>query len=382
MKQKLYYGIFVILTALLLLCGYLFEKPYGERSYLLAGISAIYLLILVLHFVWRKNSLHSITLLSLILFLVTLEFSSKYAVNYFYHSLYLLNLVLIILRSDRRRGLILSVLLSVCSFIKFVELLIIQPSTGNIAMSIFLAITQLLLILVFTLYKIYHEESVRNKELYEELLITHLQLKQYSEEMKHLAKLQERNNIARDLHDTLGHELTGLIMQMEMTSRLIEQDYEKGKAVLEEAKASARGSLSQVRTIVDTLKNDEELAWTHSSIKELIEHFVEMTDVHIDYTVDGEGLASPDIGLTLYRLVQEALTNAVRHGKAFKVSVRIDYQPTQVDFEVRDNGKGCPNPSYGNGIQGMLERVNALHGQIDFDGSKGFQIKGYIPYSI
>ena len=109
-----------------------------------------------------------------------------------------------------------------------------------------IAITQLLLLLVFTLYKVYHEESVRNKELYKELLITHIQLKQYSEEIKHLAKLQERNNIARDLQDTLGHELTGLIMQMEMTSRLMEQDYEKGKAVLEEAKDSARGSLSQL----------------------------------------------------------------------------------------------------------------------------------------
>jgi signal transduction histidine kinase len=422
MKSKVACASYLVLTTLLLICGYLFETPFGNRGYLLAIFLLLYLLNLILHFILKKPVLQTLALLGMILLLVGLEFLSKYAVNYFYHSLYLLLLLLIIFRCERKRGLSLGILLSLCSFIKFAELLIIQPSTGNIAMSVFFATTQLLLLLVFYLYRVFREESVRNKELYEELLVTNLQLKQYSEEMKYLTKLQERSNIARDLHDTLGHELTGLIMQMEMASRLMEQAPAKGQSILEEAKVSARGSLSQVRAIVDTLKSDEEISWNQTSIKELIEHFSAMTGVQITYESRGDdsgnkingasptigvspmtgsdpaigsvptvssgpasGLSpviglSPTIGLTLYRLVQEALTNAVRHGKATKVTIRIDYQQNKVCFELFDNGKGCMNMNPGNGIKGMLERVSALHGALEFNGSKGFHITGFIPY--
>lgn len=378
-KQKITYAVYTCLTIILLVCGYFFEVPYGDRKYLILLLALIYLLCLGFHLAVRNRPLQSTTLLGLILITVLLEVLSKYAVNYFFHSLYLLQLILIIFRSDKRRGLILSIVLSLCSFLKFTELLVIQPSTGNIAMSVFFITTQGLLILVFTLYKRYLEESVRNKELYDELLTTHLQLKQYSEEIKHLTTLSERNKIARDLHDTLGHELTGLIMQMEMSSRLMNQDLTKGQAILEEAKSSARGSLSQVRAIVDTLKSDEEKEWTQNSIKELIDHFSDMTDVRINYDSSGEGTVNPDISLTLYRIVQEALTNAVRHGKASKINIHIDYRPEEVAFIIHDNGKGCLDPDYGNGLSGMKERIFALHGDLTFDGTKGFLIQGSIP---
>lgn len=381
MKQKAAYSIYGVLTLILLLCGYFFEKPFGERKLLIALLTLLYLVCLIGPFIVKRVQLQGGALLIMVFLLVGLEFTSKYAVNYFYHSLYLFLLLLIILRCGRHRALSYSILLSLCSFIKFGELLLIQPSTGNIAMSTFFAVTQILLILVFSLYREFREESIRNKELYEELLVTNLQLKQYSEELKHLTKLQERSNIARDLHDTLGHELTGLIMQMEMVTRLLDQDPMKGRAILEEAKAAARGSLSQVRTIVNTLKSDEEMSWNQTSLKELTEHFTSMTGVSITCESTGDSPSSPAIGLTLYRLVQEALTNAVRHGKATKVDIRINYMQEEVGFEIEDNGKGCSELSYGNGIKGMYERITALNGNLSVDGSKGFRLTGYIPYS-
>ncbi len=381
MKQKAAYGAYMLISAAMLVCGYFFENPFRERKLLLGLLIFLYLVCLTGHFIVRQAYLRNGALLALIFLLVGLEFTSKYAVNYFYHSLYLLQLLLIIFRYGRHRALSYSILLSLCSFIKFGELLVIQPSTGNIAMSTFFAVTQVLLILVFSLYREFREESIRNKELYDELLVTNLQLKQYSEELKHLTKLQERSSIARDLHDTLGHELTGLIMRMEMASRLMEQDPVKGQGMLEEAKTAARDSLSQVRAIVNTLKTDEEISWTQSSMKELTEHFSSMTGVKITYENSGEGPASPATGLALYRLVQEALTNAVRHGKATKVGIRIGYAQDGVSFEIEDNGKGCPEVNYGNGIKGMFERITALHGDLKVDGSKGFRLKGFIPYS-
>lgn len=381
MKQKVLNGLYILLTAALLLFGYLFEKPFGVRIYILAGIVILYLIFLALFFMFHKALFKAIIMIGLFIILLGIEVFSKYAVNYFFHSLYTLQLLLIIFNYDKRKGLALIIPLSVCSFIKFIELVVIQPSTGNIAMFVFFGWTQVLFILIFTFFKIYREESVKNKSLYEELLVTYRKLEQSIEDLKVLTRMQERASIAGDLHDTLGHELTGLIMQMEMASRLMEKDPRKGSSILEDAKQSARDSLSTVRTIVDTLKNDEENEWSQSTLMELVEHFREVTGANIIFKTSGKSIVSPDISLALYRLVQEALTNAVRHGMATEIDVSINHLETRVEFEVKDNGKGCDHPDYGNGLSTMSERIKALQGCLSFDGSNGFLIKGYIPYS-
>lgn len=380
MRLRIYCYLFIAYTIGMLFSGYIFEKPSGTRSTLLLLLTFAFLISLALFSALKKTKVHDYMLLASMLILTGIELLSKNAVNYFYHCLYLLLLILVIFFCAKSKRLIFCTLVSFCSFVKFIRLVIIHPSSSNIALSAFLVTTQVLLIIVLSLYRIYKDESTSNKELYEELLVTQFQLKQYSKELIQLTKLQEQNDIARDLHDTLERELTRSIMQMEMATKLMKEDPIKGQVLLEDAKTSAWGSLSQAKTIVDTLKKDKDFEWSQQSLMELIDHFSKTMELHISYDINGDAVSNPDIGIALYRLVQEALTNAVRHGKASMVKIYIDYQPKKVIFDIYDNGIGCNKIIYGNGIKGIQERVSALNGSLTFDGKSGFRIKGHIPY--
>jgi signal transduction histidine kinase len=288
----------------------------------------------------------------------------------------------IIFNYSKRQGLILSLILMLSSIIKFIELIWIQPSQANIAISMFFLVIQLLIVLVGFFAKIYREENTMTRVLNNELIQTNKQLIRYSDEIKQLTKVEERANIARDLHDTLGHEMTGLIMQMEMVSRMLQNNkVDDGLKILEDAKKSARGSLSKVRQIVNTLKNDAEIEWTKNSLYSLINDFSKKTNTLIEFNMNGEKNIKPEVGIALYRSIQESLTNAIRHGEASKIEVIINYLENKVTFNIRDNGKGCKNIIKGNGLMGMTERIDFLKGEISFNNlENGFSVKGLIPY--
>jgi signal transduction histidine kinase len=190
------------------------------------------------------------------------------------------------------------------------------------------------------------------------------------------------SSIARDLHDTLGHDMTGLIMQIEMGTRLLEDEdqHAEGLELLEAAKKSARDSMAKVRQIVQALKTGEMETWSVTSIQRLIDTFSEKTGVKIHLSIVGEHVVTPDISIALYRLIQEGLTNSVRHGKATQVAVDIIFDEEKLSVKIEDNGRGCKHMKKGNGIKGMEERVEQLGGEIDLTCKSGFTVIAYIPY--
>lgn len=367
----MYYGI----SILLLIFGYLYEAPFSSRKSMLLILSVFYLVLVIIQNIVRRRKGQYIVITIVAFTLIAIEMHSKYAINYFYHSIYIILLMYILFKYSKKEGLLLSIILIMSSIVKFVELIFIQPSQGNIAIFLFFFIIQLLVLLAGFFAKVYRDENAKTNDLYHELLETNKQLRQ-------LTKMEERTNIARDLHDTLGHDMTGLIMQMEMISRLFKaNNTDKGILLLDEAKKSARDSLGKVRQIVNTLKNDNNIDWTNSSLKSLTDDFAKKTATTIECNINGEKIVNPDVGITLYRSIQEALTNAVRHGKATVVKVKVEYLEQEIIFTIEDNGVGCKNIKKGNGLAGMLERIALLQGEIEFENtSSGFKVKGSIPY--
>lgn len=374
---KYFIVIYSLVSFLLLIFGYVYEAPFSSRKLILIGLSIFYFLVILIQYMIKR-----VPILLAVFSLIGIEMYSKYAINYFYHSLYIILLMFIIFNYPKRQGLIVSIFLILSSIIKFIELIWIQPNQANIAIFLFFLCIQLLILLVGFFAKVYREENAKTSLLNHELIETNKQLTRYSDEIKQLTKVEERANIARDLHDTLGHEMTGLIMQMEMVSRMFQNNKaEEGLAVLEEAKKSARGSLSKVRQIVNTLKNDTDIEWTKSSLQSLVNDFAKKTNALIECDINGEKNIKPEVGITLYRSIQEALTNAVRHGGASKVKVIIKYLENEVVFSIEDNGKGCTNIIKGNGLTGMTERIYLLNGEVQFASTgNGFNVKGSIPY--
>lgn len=380
-REQIFSYIYMFFITVLVLLGFIYEEPFGNRNATLIVISIAFFVISALQ-LFVRNIKFKIVLISIsLILLATLEMNSKYAINYYYHSIYFADLFGVFLKYPKKPAMYLSFIISIFSTVKFIELLLIQATSANIALFVFFTIIQILIILVIIFAKNYWDENAITQELYCELLDTNKQLQLYSDEIRQLTMVEERTKIARDLHDTLGHDLTGLIMQMEITSRLFNNNQlVEGMDNLEKAKKSARASLSKVREILSTLKDEERTEWTHKSLYQLVEEFQKKTNIEIECIISGYSSLNPDMGVSLYRIVQEALTNSARHSKSEKILIQFIYKENEIAFNIVDNGNGNGVIIKGNGLKGMEERVALMGGEITFENNKGFRIKGFLPY--
>jgi signal transduction histidine kinase len=195
------------------------------------------------------------------------------------------------------------------------------------------------------------------------------QLRKYALQIEDLATVQERNRIARDIHDSLGHSLTIFNIHLEAAIRLLESEPAEAKALLLEVKQIGKQSLQEVRGSVMMLRADPlqgkslEVAIAH-----LVTDFQKTTGIipHYIFEVALAENISEDLKVTIYRLVQESLTNIYKHSRASEVAIAIHQTTKEVTVCVKDNGKGFHlnhNPT-GFGLQGMKERTTAIAGDL------------------
>ena len=211
----------------------------------------------------------------------------------------------------------------------------------------------------------------------------HGQLERYANQVEELTVIRERNEIAREIHDTVGHKMTALIVQLQLANEMSVRDPDKAKAIIGTCEQLARDSLHEVRLSVRTLKEEDHLQASFLHVmKELLKEFADSAHMQTELDVQGD-LSSIPLFLqpTLKRIVQEALTNAKRHGNAdvCQVSIRVDSK--ELRLEIQDDGKGAGQvvPSFG--LLNMKERV-AEHGgmlQMESEEGKGFTIHVSFP---
>ena len=368
----------IFAVALLLLLAFYLEEPIGMRQWIL-GILSLLLWSSFISTLKIEDSLkfRSMIFIFQVIVLIVLEYNGKYAVNYFYHIIYLIIILDLVMLYQPRIGITSSLIVTFLSFVKFIQLVTIEPTFANLSLSLFFGSFQILMVITGGFFKVYFHREKKTQHLYNELYEAHEQLKVYSGEIKKLTVAKERNQIARDLHDTLGHELMGVIMQMEMAESCFKDlDRENAMQLLSQAKDSARESLVKVREIVVTLK-EEQPRLSHDSIKVLVEKFTEKTGCQV--SMEGEhflevlNLRQYEV---LYRLIQESLTNAVRHGKATRVTIRFYKMAGCLDFHIHDNGKSQPQLVENQGLKGMRERMVAISGQLTINPYPVFTIEG------
>ena len=204
-------------------------------------------------------------------------------------------------------------------------------------------------------------------------LISEQELRKKSEQLavenQALAGALERSRIAREIHDSLGHTLTSLKVQLELAHRLFDRDIGKAKVAVEQAEELAARSLTDTRVALQSIRNsdfnfenavgelvrDAESNGAVSVICELSEHHV-----------------SNAAAYQLYRVVQECLTNALKHAQATEVCITLRQHTEQVQLEVRDNGIGFDpsETSDGFGIKGIRERIGSLSGTVQLESKR------------
>ncbi|HSJ55958.1 MAG TPA: GAF domain-containing protein, partial [Anaerolineae bacterium] len=191
------------------------------------------------------------------------------------------------------------------------------------------------------------------------------------------AVLEERNRLAREIHDALAQGLTGIIVQLEAMERLAERRPEQALASLQRAKDLARRSLQEARRSVSGLRpsslEDMTLA---EALRARVEGLASENGLHASFGSSGaRRVLSPDVELNLFRIAQEALVNVQRHAQASAVHVQLDYGHAHVRLIVEDDGVGLDTATDGAargfGLTGMKERTALLGGEIVVSGEPG-----------
>ena len=210
-------------------------------------------------------------------------------------------------------------------------------------------------------------------------------LRDYAKQIENQATLEERNRIAREIHDSVGHYLTAQSIQLENTAVFLPQDSNKAANHLAKARQLGKEALANIRSSVATLRKESMPQRSlKASIEELVINFKTNTNIAIAYKINLPLPVTAEVGTAMYRIVQEALTNIAKHSRATKVNLNLEAEGEKILLSIKDNGCGF-NPAHnttGFGLQGMQERTAALKGKLEIisQSDRGCEIKAEIPY--
>ena len=214
----------------------------------------------------------------------------------------------------------------------------------------------------------------------EELRVANAQLSEYAAQVDKMSRTAERNRIAREIHDTLGHSMTGIAMGLEACLETTDALPGQTRSQLERIAETARSCLNDVRRSVNALRPDKlEKFSLHDALESLAADINALSSTDVSLHQPDVYTLSVEEEIVIYRLIQESITNAVRHGNAKHVCVRIHAEGRKLLVHIHDDGCGCENIQQGFGIAHMTERVELLGGSISFDGRDGFTIDAKIP---
>jgi signal transduction histidine kinase len=226
----------------------------------------------------------------------------------------------------------------------------------------------LALLLYFYIYHVFRTSQER-AGLVNELRAANEQLARAHEQQRELILLRERERMARDLHDGLGHSLVALSVQLEAVQRLYPVDPDRASAQIDDMKRLTRDSMAELRRTLDALRAPDA---ADQSLREAIEHLcatlAARAGLKVSWRIDDNLNPPPPVAETLWRVAQEALANVERHAAATAVTLALDARPDALTLTITDDGRGLPpdaetRPGH-YGLRGMRERVESLGGTL------------------
>ncbi len=203
-----------------------------------------------------------------------------------------------------------------------------------------------------------------------ELQMLHDELKKTSTQLAQLAVLNERNRMARDIHDSVGHHLAAVSIQLDMAARLHQRDPHASVSAIQRAQAVTHDALHDVRLSVSTLRQSNDTFALVPAIELLIGRIANES-LAINYRLDGDETLYPQpVQLVFYRAIQEGLTNIFKHASASHVSLWLQFLPQQARLRIIDDGVGfdTQKQTAGSGLHGVQERVEQLGGRVTIQG--------------
>ncbi len=191
----------------------------------------------------------------------------------------------------------------------------------------------------------------------------------------------ERKRLARELHDTIGHALAGMAVGVDACITMIDKNPQLAKAQLKVISKAIRKGMKDVRNSLNKMRPDFLQQYRlKEAIEKMKEEISNVTDlkINLNYQIDETGFDTK-IEDILFRVIQESITNSIRHGLATVVDIDIYKENNLLCLKIKDNGKGCKAINYGFGLKQMVERVSQIRGDINFYSENGFTTEIKIP---
>lgn len=323
-----------------------------------------------------------------ILLLILLDESSKYLVNHYFNVYYFYVLIAagFMLKEKSRLfvsfGVIFAALIKYGNFFAAVFSGNMPSNIAFIVSYIFFTFMVFITVGVFFNYSgVLSEQKEKLDEMNRELTLANTMLEEKNKKIKELTIFEERNRIAHEIHDSVGHNLTGLIMNLEFCKRIVEEKPSNVTELIGKSRQIAKDCLEDIRKSVRALKNAEvEKLTLLKSVEELAESSREKFNLEVILNIKGKAFNTrPEFNLVVYRTCQEAITNSVKHGKADKVEIGISFGVSEFSVSIKDNGMGSKELEYGTGLTGMKERFALYKGTVDFLQNGGFTINISVP---
>lgn len=252
-----------------------------------------------------------------------------------------------------------------------------STTRGLLQVSInFLDIINLLFFILFLMIYIANEVQ-ENERMTQELIMVHQvnhELENYAAVSEKIAEDKERKRLAREIHDTLGHALTGIAAGVDACIAMIDINPEATKKQLMVISKVVRQGIVDVRNSLNKLRPGAlEQHGFKGAIENMIEEFTSVSDltISLDYRLDKVDFENTKEDI-LFRVIQESVTNAVRHGDATHIDISLYIEDNSLYLKIQDNGQGCEEIHYGFGLKQMKERLGMINGKVAYDGHHGF----------
>ncbi len=334
LKDKRYSMILFFLDTILILSVLRFDE--GR-----AGVVFMYILIsdVILHYRYLSSLLLSVAGLITYLILLRFHMLSSDPLTYFFEAV---------------NSSIQFIL--VCSFLFLIKYILLQNDRVQDALT-----------------------KLTSKTLEQEIIS--MELKEAYLKLEDTTVLRERNKLAREIHDTLGHTLISVLVEIEAGKALLEKDKEVGLTKLERATEQLRKGMEALRSSVYLLSRGDELVDFKTAIEEFVEETIKHTGVIIEYQIDEVDEIDASLRRILFRAIQEGITNGIKHGKSTVFVFKLTKKNGMIEFLLQDNGVGCPAIVMGFGLKSMQERVKEVSGTMKLvsEQSEGFRIEITIP---
>ena len=248
------------------------------------------------------------------------------------------------------------------------------------------SILEMFNILLFIIFmSVYAVGQIQENEFISKKLrmisLVNKKLQRYAVVTERIGENNERKRLAREIHDTVGHALAGVAAGIDACIVMIDSNPEATKSQLKVISKVVRQGMVDVRKSLNKLRPGAlEKQGFKEAIEKMIDDFGSLSEVNIklDYRLKDVDLENTTEDV-LFRIIQESMTNSVRHGGASQINISLYMEENNLCLYIKDNGIGCSEISYGFGLKQMKERVAIINGKVKFDGTNGFMVMVKIP---